>query len=60
MDYDMDRQSAGAPMNSNPQRTYNPVTLMPDSVGGNIAMPLANLLLKMSSKQGSEFYEHDI
>ena len=54
MDYDMDRQSAGAPMSSNPQRTCNPVTLMPDSVGGNIAMLLANLLPTMKSMQASE------
>lgn len=54
MDYDMDRPFASAPMHSNLQRTDNPVTLMPDSVGDQIAIPLANLLLPMKSKQVSE------
>ena len=37
----MDRPFTSAPVRSNPQRTCNPVTLMSDSVGDYVPMPLA-------------------
>lgn len=42
-DYDTDQPFVSAPVRSNPQRTYNPATLMPDPVGDYIPMLFADL-----------------